>query len=330
MSFHFKQKFVHKFQFHEEGVFQQSTCKEKKCVTIHRYWTRPSEITFVNGTTPQPLTFVSPTAFYPHSICLQRQYTKALSQLFYDISAGNGHFLLGRMHIKSYTECEAVTCSMHVMYSQLVISSSVRSVRWGELHYNGSYIMDYEVPSALFIRMQITVLNPFDVYFQHSFEKIEECKYHTDIRHISEISLQCEQIYIPYHIGHALLLTKREHHVTMSVHPHCNIKNRGLHLDMIIYEKASRVKYDLVWQDAIVINKPLELPQASGFLNISWNTFPHNHKISAQCSIVITFLLKNKKSLFTVHDVFFKKVPFANGFQIKTNLGYDEIVLHDM
>ena len=230
----FKHKSAYKSQIHEQDAFNHVICQEKKCVTIHRYWTKPSEITFFNDATLEPLTFVAPTVLYPHTMCLQQQYTKAVSQLFSYISAGNGHFLLGRMHIKSYTECEAVICNIHVMYSQQVISSGVRSVRWSELHYNGSNIMDYEVPSALFIRMQMIVLNPFDVYFHFSMEKVEECKYHTDIRHISSISPQCEQISIPYHIGHALLLTKHQHRVTISVHRDCNItKSGGLHLDMI-------------------------------------------------------------------------------------------------
>ena len=325
-----KQKLKMHFHSYGQPNAHHFSCRERTCITVRRYWTVP-EVKFINGSALPGVTSVAPSVLYPNSICLHPRYREVASQLLYDISAGSGNFVLGHIHIRSYMACDVVQCSMHGMYSQQVISSGSpsagRSVRLGELRYDSSYMIDHEVPNALFIRMHVTVLNPFNLYFYFAMEKVEGCRYHADIGQISMVSHKCKQINIPFHNGHALFLIKNEHRVTVSIHPDCDgAKTGGLHLDMIMHDVSN--KFDLVWQDSILMKRPLEIVNA-GLLNISWDTLDLYHRSNAHCSIVIKFVLKTLDSFVFVDGGSFKQVA-SNGSRYQTELGYDEFLFHDM
>ena len=185
-------------------------------------------------------------------------------------------------------------------------------------------MMDYEVPNALFIRMQMNIITPFDVDYYHSMQKIEECRYHTEITQVSMISNGCKEISIPFHLGHALFMIQEEHNIRVSVHPDFNVTGSGgVHMDIIMHDSAG--VYSFLWQDAILLEKPLETPGSSGLVNISWNTFPHHVKSNAQCSIVIEFPQKEYRLR---GEIFEESKNVSNGFYSQTNLGYKEFIAH--
>ena len=308
-----------------EGHFYNNRCKKRICITIYRYWIN-NAIYFLNGSAvhDRVIHLASGVVYPANFICLHRRFFRAVAELRYDVSIGNGHFELGRVHVKSYLACQAVNCSLRVTYSHRVVSSGVALVRWDELGYKDSYMMDYEVPNALFIRMQMVVIAPFDVYYYYLMQKIEECRYHTDMTQISMISHDCKEISIPFHLGHALFRTQKEHNVRISVRPDCNVtRNGGVHMDVIMQDGIG--VFSFVWQDAILLERPLEIPGSSGLLNISWNTFPHIVRGGAQCSIVIEFPWKEYELKGKDYG---EARNMSNGFQIHTNLGYNEFISH--